>query len=725
MLHAALLLDAGLERTLVGQGASLALVLEHAELIAGVGDGLQAQDLDGVGGTGLGDGVALGVEHGADAAVGKAGDQRIAHVQGTAGHEHRGNRAAALVELSLEDVARSERIGVGLEFEHVGLEQDGLEQVVDTDLLLGGDVDEHVLSAPLLGDDAVLGELLAHAVGVGTRLIDLVDGDDDGDAGGLGVVDRLDGLGHDAVVGSHDQNDDVGHLGAAGTHGRKGGVTGGIDEGNLAVIDHDLRSADGLSNAARLAGSDAGVTDGVEQRSLAVVDVAHDGDDRGTRLKVGGIVVEREGVLLLGGDDLDLAAQVVGNELDEVVGHGLRHGKRRAQQEQALDDVVGRNVERLGELLDGNALGDLDGVEVLGVYALGQRLLNLALFLSLCGLALALLLALFAATSGLARGLLDGGTSLLEHLLAAVLLGLASHAAVVVLFVVVTALALLALALLVGVGEVHAGSDVVAGIGAMAVGTALGGVALGVVVGGVAIVTTATATVVVAATTVAALGSASALAFCSASFFSLSTVSCAAIWSSSERKREPESEAGTARRWASRAASSFSRARRSCSAFFLASASARAASSAAWAAANWRRSSSRAASSAAWAAANWRRSSSRAFSAAMRSRGPSRRRCARARPRQRVRPPRRQLPAPRPAWRPRLLSAGLDHRGELLADHGDISVLQGGGSGLSGNLHIGEMTHQFLGGHAELFGQGGHTDFCHMTSPTLSGTLGA
>ena len=150
-------------------------------------------------------------------------------------------------------------------------------------------------------------------------------------------------------------------------------MTGGIDEGNLAVIDHDLRSADGLSNAARLAGSDAGVTDGVEQRSLAVVDVAHDGDDRGTRLKVGGIVVEREGVLLLGGDDLDLAAQVVGNELDEVVGHGLRHGKRRAQQEQALDDVVGRNVERLGELLDGNALGDLDGVEVLGVYALGQR----------------------------------------------------------------------------------------------------------------------------------------------------------------------------------------------------------------------------------------------------------------------------------------------------------------------------------------------------------------
>ena len=47
MLDAALLLDTGLERTLIRQGASLALILEHAELVTGVGHGLQAQDLDG------------------------------------------------------------------------------------------------------------------------------------------------------------------------------------------------------------------------------------------------------------------------------------------------------------------------------------------------------------------------------------------------------------------------------------------------------------------------------------------------------------------------------------------------------------------------------------------------------------------------------------------------------------------------------------------------------
>ena len=512
------------------------------------------------------------------------------------------------------------------------------------------------------------------------------------------MVDRLDGLGHDAVVGSHNQNDDVGHLGAAGTHGRKGGVTGGIDEGDLAVVDHDLRSADGLSNAARLAGSDAGVTDGVEEARLTVVDVAHDGDDRGTRLKVGGIVVEREGVLLLGGDDLDLAAQVVGNELDEVVGHGLRHGKRRAQQEQALDDVIGRNVERLGELLDGNALGDLDGVEVLGVHALGQRLLNLALFLSLCGLALALLLTLFAATSGLARGLLDGGTSLLEHLLAAVLLGLASHAAVVVLFVVVTALALLALALLIGVGEVHTGSDVVAGIGAMAVGTVLGGVALGVVVGGVAIVTTATATVVVAATTVAALGSALGLGLLLGVFLLLEHGLLRGDLV--EQRAETRTRIGSGNGAAlGLAGSLLLLAGKALLLSLLLSLGL---------GAGGLLGSLGGGELAALLLASLLGSDALALclGSACCLLGGSGLLLG-------------QLGGLD------FLGAGLDHRGELLADHGDVCVLQSGGSGLSGNLHFGEMTHQFLGGHAELFGQGGHTDFCHMTSPTLSGTLGA
>ncbi len=135
-----------------------------------------------------------------------------------------------------------------------------------------------------------------------------------------------------------------------------------------------------------------------------------------------------------GADDLDLAAEVVGHEFNELVGHGLRHGERGAQEEQALDDVVRRHVERLGELGHGHALGDAHGVELLDRDAVRLGLLHLLLLTLLLRLTLALLLALLATAGGLAARLLDGCTGLLENLLAAVLLGLAGHARVAVLF---------------------------------------------------------------------------------------------------------------------------------------------------------------------------------------------------------------------------------------------------------------------------------------------------
>ncbi len=164
-----------------------------------------------------------------------------------------------------------------------------------------------------------------------------------------------------------------------------------------------------------------------------MVNVTHDGNHRRTTLEVLGCVVKAEGILLLGGHDAHGAAQVVGNELNEVVAHGLSHGERSAKQEQTLDDVVGGDVESLGELGHGHALGHLDGVKVHGVGALRERLLGLALLGSRSGLGLTLLLALLTTASGLAGSLLDGGAGLLEDLLAAVLLGLASHAGVAIL----------------------------------------------------------------------------------------------------------------------------------------------------------------------------------------------------------------------------------------------------------------------------------------------------
>ena len=59
------------------------------------------------------------------------GHDGVTHVERTAVDDHRRHGAAAAVELAFEDIARSEGVGVGLELKHVGLKQDGLEQVVE------------------------------------------------------------------------------------------------------------------------------------------------------------------------------------------------------------------------------------------------------------------------------------------------------------------------------------------------------------------------------------------------------------------------------------------------------------------------------------------------------------------------------------------------------------------------------------------------------------------
>ena len=161
------------------------------------------------------------------------------------------------------------------------------------------------------------GELGADPVGLRALLVDLVDRDQDRHVGGPGVVDRLVGLRHDAVVGGDDDHRDVGDLGAAGAHRGEGLVAGGVEEGDRLVVVVDLVGADVLGDAAGLAGGDLGLADRVEQRGLAVVDVAHDRDHRRTvdQLLLGVLELRRLGLLLGGGDDLDLAVVLLGDRL--------------------------------------------------------------------------------------------------------------------------------------------------------------------------------------------------------------------------------------------------------------------------------------------------------------------------------------------------------------------------------------------------------------------------
>ena len=348
---------------LLRQRARLPLVLHDAAELAGRRQRVEADDLDRRRRRGLLERRALEVAHGAHAAAGFAGDDGVADADAAAQDQHGCHDAAPGVDLRLDDVAAGRGVGVGLQVGHLGHEQQHVEEVVEAQALLGARLDEDGLATPLLGHDAVLGELLLDLLGVGLGLVDLVHDDDDRHGRGLGVVDRLHRLRHDAVVGRHDDGGDVGHLGAAGAHGREGFVTRGVEEGDEAAVVFDLVGADVLRDAAGFAGRHLGLADGVEQARLAVVDVTHHGDHRRARLEVLGLV--GEGLLdlldlVLGVHDLDLALEVVGEDGDGLVGERLRDGHHLAVAHHRPDDVAGRDAQELGDLFDVGTRGHLD-----------------------------------------------------------------------------------------------------------------------------------------------------------------------------------------------------------------------------------------------------------------------------------------------------------------------------------------------------------------------------
>ena len=181
------------------------------------------------------------VEHRANFAVDRAANEEVAYVQSAVLDENGGDRAAAFVHAGFEHCSGCGGVGIGFELAQVGYQQNHFEQAREILLGLGGDFDHDGVAAPLFGHQTAVGELALDALGLRVGIVDLVDGHDDGNFCGAGVIDRFFGLRHDAVIGADDEDDDVGDFCAAGAHTREGFVARRVDEDDAAIVDVELR----------------------------------------------------------------------------------------------------------------------------------------------------------------------------------------------------------------------------------------------------------------------------------------------------------------------------------------------------------------------------------------------------------------------------------------------------------------------------------------------------
>ena len=270
------------------------------------------------------------------------GQHNVARIQSTRLHQDSGHRAAALVQTRFDDQTLGCGLHRGLEFQHFGLQEHLLEQVVNAHTGFGRDGDKRRFATEFFGHNFFRNQLGTHALDVRIGLVHLVDGNNDRHTGCFGVLDGFFGLRHDAVVTSHHQDDDVGGLCTTGTHGREGLVTGGVQERDHAARRFDVVSTNVLGDATGFARSHFGSADVVKQRSFTVVNVAHDGHHRGTRQRLGVLIqhfVVGEGFWIVQRSDHRFVAHFFHHNHGGVLVQRLVHRGHLAELHQVLDDL--------------------------------------------------------------------------------------------------------------------------------------------------------------------------------------------------------------------------------------------------------------------------------------------------------------------------------------------------------------------------------------------------
>ena len=176
------------------------------------------------------------------------------------------------------------------------------------------------------------------------------------------MIDRLDRLRHDGIVGRHDKHHDVRDLRAPCPHGRERRVAGSVQERQDRIVPRrDLVGAYVLRDAASLASSDLGVANCVKKRGFSVINMAHDRDDGRPRTQIVVPVLNRvDDVLDVRiGHPLNAVPEGLDDELGRVRVDRLVLGGHDPVRHQCLDDIGDAFRHSVRQFADHDRFGKL------------------------------------------------------------------------------------------------------------------------------------------------------------------------------------------------------------------------------------------------------------------------------------------------------------------------------------------------------------------------------
>ncbi len=222
--------------TAVGNGTCFLFRFHHIKGITCLWSAIKAEDQCRFSRTGLLNTLVTLVEHRLHTTKVGTGNHDVSLMQGTVFYQYRRYVTAALVEFRLNDGARCPPIGVGFQFQKVCLKQYLLEQFLNTNAFLCGNILRLIFTAPVFHQVVHLGKPFLDLFGISSGFINFVDCKHDGHTCRTGMVDCFHRLWHHIVIGSHDNNGYVRHFGSTGTHGRKCLVAWCVEEGDLSAV---------------------------------------------------------------------------------------------------------------------------------------------------------------------------------------------------------------------------------------------------------------------------------------------------------------------------------------------------------------------------------------------------------------------------------------------------------------------------------------------------------